>query len=164
MIAVGSIRLTRPEQMREIVARAAAAKAHQLPAFAAAAGGVISLTMIQNAGTPAPSHLSDFSRPHLVIIGDDPAEGCDTSLGPDAWACMRRLRYFQPRFSVVHATGGEVQHYRRAVEGTLLYGRALMIECSSDMGPAWGRAVEAWCPTVVLMPHDGQHPVVETRH
>lgn len=164
MIAVGSIRLTSSEQMRDVVTRAAAAGAHQLPAFHAASEGAIWLTMMSNAATPAPSHLLDFSRPHLVIIGDDPAEGCDISLGPDAWTCMRRLRYFQPRCAIVHATGGEPQHYRKAVATTLLHGRVLLIETSSSMGPLWGRAMQSLCPTMVMLPRNGQHPVAETRH
>ena len=99
------------------------------------------------------------SLPLLAWIGDD-----DASCGPDGWRCALRVTRWA-RGGVVHASGGEAEHYRTVVKGTLCERRFVLVETSSRHAAAW-MALMAGKPTLAIVPRGGQHPVdmEETRH
>jgi hypothetical protein len=109
-------------------------------------------------GGQIPAKVLRDPRPHLILLGDD--DLC--SSGPAGWPQGRRLLRWCRRV-MIHATGGEPQHYALAVEATESAGRVLLIETDMVHMPAWLALVQERqppVPTLVLRPHPGEpaHP------
>jgi hypothetical protein len=126
------------------------------PAALAAEHDVIDLVGFSDPKTPFPWSLNQTKKPTLVIVGDDP--GLLLGLGgPNAWRCTERLRRWC-RAVIIHAAGGEQEHYAIAVQGTVFAGRLALIETTSHHAAAWAERLA--CPhTLTIIPRQGQHPL-----
>ena len=80
MIALDNLRVTDPRELAAIVDAARISAPPQFPAILAGAIGKIDVTFLRNRTQAPPGALSDLSRPHLVIVGDDPPQGEGLSL------------------------------------------------------------------------------------
>lgn len=99
--------------------------------------------------------------PALALIGDDDHA---TSDGPTTWSVAPRLLRWA-KFVLIHGGAGMPSHYEYAVTMTELFGRVLMIECSSANITAWQEAASKWAVGAqgqVLQPPPGcVHPSLE---
>lgn len=135
-----------------------AAQAPQLPLYRAVADRRIGLLTLHDARNRWPAaDLARNNRPLVVLIGDDPGPGLP-SLGPLKWKAAERLRRWC-RAVVVHAAGGEPQHYAAAVRTAERAGRVGLIETSTDHAAAWCDYLG--CPhSLLIVPCNGlPHPV-----
>jgi hypothetical protein len=141
------------------------ANAPQTPLLEAAAVGRIALAYVSDPGAQLPCELSKpQTRPTIVLVGDDPPAMHTTSLGPDGWQFMRRLRYWQPRRAFIHGTGGRQLEYQAAVDTVEIVHRLLIVDTSSAMAIAWRDRLDPICPCLVLLPSHGVHPIAEAVH
>jgi hypothetical protein len=130
--------------------RLAAAGAPALPLFAAAAAGVIGLITLDRPGAKWPAReIESIAIPVVVLVGDDPYPHAD-ALGPDGWACARRLKYWAGA-AIIHGTGPHPGHYRAAVEAALIKQRIAFIETASVHIDAWEALLKPR-PTLTLRP------------
>lgn len=101
------------------------------------------------------------AAPAIAVIGDD--DYCNR--GPAAYPMApRAIRW--ARFVMLHAAAAERTHYEAAIFAAQLTGRALIIECGTATADAWAdeiRRVPHPPRTIVLLPHDGAHPVTPAR-
>jgi hypothetical protein len=109
-------------------------------------------------GGRIPAKVLQDQRPHLILLGDD--DGC--SSGPAGWPQARKLLRWSRRV-MLHAAGGEAEHYEVAVTATEQTGRLLLIETSMERMPDWLALVQEQrppVPTLVLRPRPGEptHP------
>lgn len=143
----------------EICRRLAAIQAAPLPLYVAAAQGRVNLGIFMDPAAPWPGEAMERSpRPVVALVGDDPEVGCGQALGPEGWACSRRLRYWA-RSALVHGAGGAPDDYRAAASAAEVLGRVVMVETSSVMASAWRRLLAPLHP-VVILPSSGVHPVL----
>jgi hypothetical protein len=152
-----SVEVTSRDQLERVCDAVCRLGIPQLPLFRAAADGLIALVSIEAPTIPWPSLLIEKQlRPICVRIGGDPGVG-HPDPSPSAWVCAQRLRYWC-RATVVHAAGGELDHYRYAVAATVQFGRLALIETTSGRAREWVQFLK--CPrTLVILPRDGVHPV-----
>jgi hypothetical protein len=162
-MSYSSIHLTSREDLERLCDVAGRLSLPQLPLFRASADGLLALVGIYNPAGAWPSALIErnANRPTCVLIGADPGvEHPDPP--PVAWACARRLKYWQPRAVVIHGAGGEADHYREAATATVLAGRLAFVETTSARALEWVEFLR--CPhTAVWLPSDGVHPVPAAR-
>jgi hypothetical protein len=106
---------------------------------------------------PFPKHLKRSAKPTVALIGDDPGapEGMG---GPNAWLCAHWLSKWA-RAVIVHASGGEPEHYAAACQAALRVGRVAMIETTSMHAKAWAERLRC-SNTLMILPKDGLHPVM----
>ena len=158
-------RMTSREDIERVYLAAARTNACQAPLFKAASMGVVQLAFFHDPGLPFPRTLLEpTTRPVIVIVGDDPPAMTMAALGPDPWVMRRRLPYWCPRRALVHATGGSSHEYSELVDAAIIFKRVLLIETGSAQAEAWRDAVAHLCPTAVLLPSNGVHPIAEARH
>ena len=138
----------------------------QLPLYQAAASGDVALAVFHDPTSPFPRELlAPAKRPLIIVVGDDPPTTSMEAIGPEPWLMRRKLRYWQPRRALVHASGGAPEHYRTIVAVALAVERVLVFETGSAHAQAWRDAVAPICPTLVLVPlKGGVHPIPEARH
>jgi hypothetical protein len=126
------------------------------PLAAPAEANIIDLLAIADPATAWPRWMKHARKATAVLIGDDPG-GPDGQGGPDAWQCLDKLSRWA-RAVIVHAAGGEPEHYAEAVRATLKVGRVAMIETTSTHAQAWSARMN--CPrTLLILPRGGAHPV-----
>ena len=149
-----------PAEMGRMLEYAARVGPWSLPVLNAMREGLISLTLLQRDARAPLGDMRLAPLPMLAWIGDDDEQSC----GPDGWRCALAAAQWA-RSALIHASGGEAQHYLAAVAGTLATGRLLLIETSSLHAPAWVRLLPGK-PTLVVLPRGGVHPIAsrETRH
>ena len=164
MIAIDNLVTTDPDELAGIAEQFAHLSAPQALLMAWAAEGSLKVTCLQQPDSPMPRHVGTGDLPEIVIIGDDPATGFGSSLGPDGWRCVGRLRQFKPAAALIHATGATPADYSHAGVEATSCGRFLLIECDSTKAEAWVDLVHHWCPAIVFLPSDGVHPKWRTVH
>lgn len=146
----------RPEDMDHAAVVLADLAPFTLPLIRAARLGLIALAAVPRGVPPRRRLLEETKRPVCVLIGDDD----HASTGPGAWPGARWLSYWG-RAAIVHAAGGEPEHYSIAVAATLAHGRLLLVETDTAHEAAWCRFLGEGrrCPLLRIVPHDGrQHP------
>jgi hypothetical protein len=98
-------------------------------------------------------------RPSILLIGDD--DGIDR--GPAGFLGAQRAITWG-RWFLVHAAGGEPDHYAAAILAAKAYRRVVVIECSSLTLPEWeplARLAPNHVGGIVVRPRGGVHPVRE---
>ena len=135
--------------------RLAASNAPQLPLFAAAAAGDITIMQLSSPrATFPPWVFAAIQRRAVALIGDD-ADRAVT--GPQSWVAADSLRRWA-RAVFIHGSGGEHQHYRWAVAAALQFDRVAFVETTSARVEAWRAFLN--CPrTLTIIPKSGPHPV-----
>jgi hypothetical protein len=126
------------------------------PAAIAGETNAIDVVGFADPRAPFPWSLNQSARPTLIILGDDPGMALGLG-GPDAWRCTERLRRWC-RAVIVHAAGGEPEHYFMAVAGALAVERFALIETTTHHAAAWAERLA--CPqTLLIVPRTGPHPL-----
>jgi hypothetical protein len=126
------------------------------PLAAPAEGDIIDLLALALPNARWPSEMKHTRKPTVAIGGDDPG-GPEGMGGPDAFRCTRQLSRWA-RSVIVHAAGGEPEHYAMAVQAVLKVGRVALIETTSMHAKAWAKRMN--CPrTLLILPKDGPHPL-----
>jgi hypothetical protein len=102
------------------------------PIFQALLAGEITLC-IPLPGQSLPIKLLDQIRhPVIVLICDDGPQW----LGPNGWACAERA-FRWARAGMLNGTGGDLRHYKLALEGAFQRRRFIIVDTSSGLLPAW---------------------------
>lgn len=151
--------VTRTADLERACAHLAAAQAPQLPLFRAVADRRIGLVTLGHPGNAWPAaELGRINRPAVVLVGDDPPDGHAEALGPMKWKAAERLRRWC-RWVMVHAAGGEHDHYSAAVQAALLVGNVAVIETGTAYAKDWQDFL-ACKHTLLVIPRNGlPHPV-----
>ena len=138
----------------------ARAHAPQLPLFEAVASRRVNLLWLGDpAGAWPTAQMDRLKMPTVVLIADDDGQ----SRPPGEWACARRARWWA-RAAIVHAAGGEPEHYRAAVAGALATGRLLLVETDSAHGEAWHAFLAPHVGGLFIRTRDGlPHPCPPAR-
>ena len=100
-------------------------------------------------------------RPAVVLIGDD--DGLDR--GPFGWAVSRRAIKWAASI-LLHAAGGEREHYQGAIDTAQVVHRVLIVEASRATVGAWTDMIQSAShrPAVLtILPRGGVHPVSPAR-
>lgn len=125
----------------EILAAIGAAQrsggAHLVPVLRAVRTAGLHFIVAPRGMTVSMHRIKTMNRPALVLLGDDD----DTPSGPAGWPQSERLLRWC-RFCVLHAAGADAVHYARAAEAALLQQRALLIETTTAMEPAWAALIQ----------------------
>lgn len=149
---------TKRTDLEEITAAVAVQAPFALPIYRAARDGLINLIQ-PGRDVQIPQKLLDRPRrPIVVLIGDDDYE----SSGPEAWACGLRVRRWA-RAGMIHAAGGEAEHYENALAGALLTGRLLLIETSMAQHSIWKTFLGSRIPVLNIVSRTGVHPAPVAR-
>jgi len=150
---LASIPQDKAAQLRD---RLPAAYRFVTPAALAAEQNLIDLVGIAEPAAPFPWLLNQRTRATIVLVGDDPGLALGLG-GPEAWRCTERLGRWC-RAAIIHAAGGEPEHYVAAVHGALTVGRLALIETTTHYAAAWAERLA--CPrTLMILPREGQHPL-----
>jgi hypothetical protein len=140
----------------EVYARLAPQYRFVSPLVQAAELDTIDLVGLADPAAPFPRSLKHTKRATVALVGDDPGRRLGLG-GPDAWRCAERLRRWC-RGVIVHAAGGEAEHYAAAVAGALTVGRLALIETTTHHAVAWAERLA--CPqTLMIIPSTGPHPL-----
>ncbi|NPD66063.1 hypothetical protein HN018_19580 [Lichenicola cladoniae] len=130
---------------------------HHVTLFNATAAGRIAFTALPHRlSKPNLYQLNKSKRPALILVGDDD----DQVTGPLGWAATAQLVSWA-RIAVVHGAGADQRSYLMAVAAAEDFGRALLIETSSDAAEAWMTTLRAAdVPSVMVVPPPGSvHPI-----
>jgi hypothetical protein len=143
-------------ELEALCDRLARAGAPCLPLARAAADGLLSLVSLHDPSAPWPaSTFGALVPPVVVIVGDDP--GPDLARGPAGWRSAKRLRRWCA-WAMIHGAGGEPAHYSAVLGAAALMHRAVLVETSSALAPAWRGFLGA--PGLTILPPPGlPHPV-----
>lgn len=128
------------------------------PLFRAALAGELQVLLVQPGARVSRVLLNGAGRPVPLVVllagdGGGPAD-------PDAFPQARRLMRWA-RFILLHGAGGEVWHYRLAVEAAQAHRRLLIAETTSAALPAWialKRAVAPGTRGLVVAVPEGEPP------
>ena len=120
---------------------------HHGPLFQAAMRGELRFAIILPDGR-FPKHLLGGDRlPCALLLSDD----ADVSFGPARFPQARKLFRWARRI-ILHAAGGEPEHYAIAVEATVACGRLVLVECASGEREAgWLGLIKAVAPRTPLL-------------
>ncbi len=123
---------------------------------APAEGDVIDLVGIADPAAPWPRAMKRTRRPTVVLLGDDP--GAPGGMGgPEAWQCAAKLSRWA-RAVLVHAAGGQPEHYAEATRAALCVGRVAMIESTMTHARAWAERMNC-SRTLLILAREGLHPL-----
>jgi hypothetical protein len=132
---------------------------HLVPVLRMVRAGAMEFVIAPRGGLVPMRRLKAAARPVLVLVGDDDA----SPSGPADWPQAERLvRWCQ--FAVVHGAGAERGHYTAAASGALVHRRALLIETTTALEPAWLaliRRVRPCLPQLIVRVPEGRpaHPI-----
>jgi len=122
---------------------------------APAEGDVIDLVGIADPAAPWPRMMKHPRRPTVALIGDDP--GAPGGMGgPQAWRCATKLSRWAHAV-IVHAAGGQPEHYAEATRAALCVGRVAMIETTMTHARAWAERMNCR-RTLLILAREGLHP------
>jgi hypothetical protein len=127
----------------------------RLPLYGAAMEGRVRLVEMMP-DNPLPKGLDNAGKPVIILIGDD----TEAPLGPAGWRCVRRLRRVA-RGALVHATGGQREHYETALAGAAATRFLVMIETNSENADAWRVEFKHLPGMMIVAPHGQHHPSVK---
>ena len=149
-----------PAELDDAIARASQlGMAHQVPLLRALRLGIVSAAFVSRAASAI--DLNRFgNRPAVVVLQDDDFQASGPAGFPVARKALRWGRAF-----MLHAAGGEPQHYAALVEAALSLRRVVLIETSADRAEGWFTfAKQATAPRpprgLVIWPRGNVHPVV----
>jgi len=143
-----------PERTEWMLAMVARHTPYTLPLWRAAVAGKLVL-LVPGRGINLHSHrrLQD-DGPVCVLLSDD--DGMTT--GPVRFHCAKTIRRWA-RAAIIHAAGGEPEHYSLAVMTTMLSGRLAFIETTTEHAESWTKLLQGRVPAVLIVPRDGKpHP------
>lgn len=149
-------------QMAEVIGQAERlGQGFRLPIYRAVLACRINLTEVTRGGVVPSRALKTSPRPLLIVLGDDD----HVPSGPDGWPQARKLLRWA-KAVVIHAAGGEAQHYEAIVAITRRSDRCLLIETTSGHLDAWLDLVRARRPALPVLaikvpPGDPQHPTLQ---
>lgn len=154
--------LTNPADVAVLIERSAAAGCGHLAELLRPVmrGDINMLVPMRETVMPPLHRIGRQRRPIVVLVGDDDY----APPGPTNWACAAKLRSWA-RFAIVHGAGAQPEHYALAAALTLLHGRVLLIETTSEGAQDWAGFLRAR-PELLFMgvlPTDGAHPVTLDR-
>jgi len=111
---------------------------HPVPLFRALLANEIALAILPPGARVRLAILDPtrFHKPLVVLLGGDGGADGLTDCGPEGWRHSRRLLRWS-RWTLIHATGGEVWHYQAAVEAARKFRRVLIAECGTATLPPW---------------------------
>lgn len=145
-------------QLAELIMRSQqVGEGFRIPLLRAAADGSLALVITTRGGI-VPSRILNSSRPTAIVLADD----TPAAIGPQAWPQAQRLLRWA-KHVVLHATGGQPEHYALIAAATLAQGRVLVIEMEARRHPAWLAEVGRHLPRLrvlsIMPPNGGSHPV-----
>ena len=147
-------RINRPEQFARVCSYMSQQAPHTLPLLRAAASGALHLIVPGRDAGLHPGRMAG-DRPVCVLLGDDDG----TSTGPSGFRCAKAMRKWA-RGAIVHAAGGEPEHYALAAYGALLCERMVLVETTTQYADAWARLFAGRMPVTLIRPRDGKpHPI-----
>jgi hypothetical protein len=105
-----------------------------------------------------PRRLPRAIRPTIVVISDD--DDARESRGPAEWRAFLSASAWA-RTAVVHGAAARADHYEGLIVAAETAGRALLVETTSDLAPAWcATLAPRGIPTLCITPPAGTpHPV-----
>jgi hypothetical protein len=128
----------------------------RIPLIGTAMTGQIALTAAAN-GDPVQAPFLKQVRPTAILLLDDHPQ----STGPKRWKQIRRLLRWSNSV-MLHATGGQRQHYEMAVGFTILTKRLLLVEMRHEHHAEWHALAMEYAPRTTvfsILPTPGQtHP------
>ncbi len=114
-----------------IALQVAGGEAFRAPLLRAAADGTLAVATAIG-GIPIPARVLKQRHPTAVLLADDHPG----AIGPNGWRQARKLARWAP-LVVLHATGGQPEHYSMFAEAAVRHGRLLIVEIQSQHLPAW---------------------------
>lgn len=133
---------------------------HRVPLLQALHSGEIGLLELQRSGSTGlfKRWAAAVCRPAIALVGDDVGDGGDT--GPGGWSCAPRLARWARR-AIIHASGGEPDHYRAAVATARECDRLAFVECGTARLAGWCTLFDRFgVPVLIVQPPARQeHPV-----
>lgn len=109
-------------------------------------------------GARIPGHVLKSERPTTILLTDDHPD----ALGVKGWPQVRRLLRWA-RLAVLHATGGQAEHYAFVASATRTMQRVLVIEMEHRHHAEWLALAEQYVPRLKILnivpPAGGTHPV-----
>ncbi|WP_159993739.1 hypothetical protein [Roseomonas sp. 18066] len=152
-----AIFVTDTEAAEMIVRSQQLGEASRMPAFRAAREGAICLA-IAAYGARVPARVLSAERPTTILLTDDHPD----AVGRKGWPQVRRLLRWA-RLVVLHATGGQPEHYSFIVEATLATKRVLVIEMEYRHHAEWLALADQYASHLrilnIVPPVGGTHPV-----
>jgi hypothetical protein len=147
----------RAEIARAITLMEQAGEGFRVPLLRAAYDGTLSIVGLSGACRVGGEYLA-LPRPTVVLIGDDHA----AATGPARWSQARQLLRWA-NFAMLHAAGGEAQHYADAVAATVVFRRTLIVEMELRHHAEWLALAMHETPRLKVLSitprAGGQHPV-----
>ncbi|MFT8247252.1 hypothetical protein [Roseomonas sp. BN140053] len=164
--------LNQPAQLSAVIEKMRGGPiAFAVPLIAAALAGDLRVLVLSPGGR-APVRLLDHAcPPTVVVLGGDPGPRVLTP-GPEAFPQARRLLAWSA-YTMLHASGGQEEHYSAVVEAARLVRRVLLVETATDQEDAWRELLQAetdrrggagrHLPSLIISARDrgGVHPVKE---
>lgn len=152
-----AIRITRRADIqRAIVMLDQAGEGFRTPLMRAAADGLLSIVGARS-GLVIPSRFLKLERPTVVILTDD----CPEATGPGRWPQIRKLLRWS-NVAILHATGGQAEHYAMTAASALVMRRVLLVEMQQQHHAEWLALADSYAPrlkTLSLIPPPGDtHP------
>ena len=151
-------RIIPPAQVQRLAEVAAQCGPWSMPVVEALRAGIIAVVFVTRRQRVDLASMRRSPLPLLCWIGDDDEEA---STGPDGWLSAPVVTRWA-KSAIVHASGGEAQHYVEAVRATLATGRHLLVETSTTHAPAWLRLLVGK-PALAILPRTGPHPLIPSR-
>jgi hypothetical protein len=144
-------------QIAELILRLEqAGEGYRVPLIGTAMTGQIALTAASN-GEPVQAPFLKQAHPTAILLLDDHPD----ATGPKRWKQIRRLLRWSNSV-MLHATGGQRQHYAMAVGFTILTKRLLLVEMRHEHHAEWHALAMEYAPRTTvfsILPTPGQtHP------
>jgi hypothetical protein len=132
---------------------------HLVPVLRMVRTGAMEFVFAPRGGLVPMRRLKIAARPVLLLVGDDDA----TPSGPAGWPQAERLLRWCG-FGLVHSAGAERGHYAATASAALVHRRALLIETTTALEPAWLallRRVRPCLPGLIVRVPEGRpaHPI-----
>ncbi|MBP0493056.1 hypothetical protein [Roseomonas indoligenes] len=152
-----SAELTNVEKIDQIISMLdALGEGYRIPLLRAARNKELGL-LLATYGEPIRSRYLKLPGPTVIVLhGDHPEDN-----GPASWPQARKLVDWAVS-AVIHATGGQAEHYALVATMAPLHGRILLIETGFHHHPAWLELISKRRPRLpvlnIVPPPGHQHP------
>lgn len=152
-----TIHITQRQQIEKaIVLLIQAGEGYRVPLFRAAADGLLSIASA-HAGAPIPARYLKLPRPTVVVLTDD----CPEATGPGRWPQIRSLLRWA-KVALLHATGGQAEHYAMVAASALVMKRVLLVEMQQQHHAEWLALADGYAPRLkvfsMIPPPGDCHP------
>ena len=157
-VAATAVELREPAAISALIAASSVAgEAFRAPLLRAAAAGDLAVAAAAY-GTPIPARILKQRHPTVALLTDDHPG----ATGPAAWPQARKLARWAA-WIVLHATGGQPEHYALIAAAAVRVGQVLVVECQQRHLAAWQEVVQQERKLrhllCIMPPPGGQHPV-----